>query len=461
MLKHGNYFSSPSRIIGIAASAALASCGGGGADPNSATASDGSSNYSLEQPSRLSYSPTIGSPAKDRTGIAGIYKSTASLSSRPIYPSVVYQQSDVAASFSMFPVTQLTDTKVDSAWTAGWTGAGTSIAVIDDFQSTIGTVDVGLVFDPSHIQNTAGQHLLARYSRGYVVSASTTHGLLVSSLAGGGQRPTLNLNFSPAPARLVSCLNTDTNLPGLHCLEDYLVYDAISADLPVTTGIARDTLLSSNHVTVGARADPLTLIQTLQGHINNSLDSSVVNLSLGSDVSMGNTSLQQAMDQANLQPFSRASAAVIVVAAGNESTPCSSTSFAGCNALAVSLAHQSQTKSSVIVVGALSGQGVSQSIATYSVRAGALAARFILAPGECGASGQVGTSCAAPRVSGAAAILRQKYPNLTAKEVADVLLLSASKDINNDGIDDFSGVSQIYGHGKLDLVRALALMGAR
>jgi hypothetical protein len=38
--------------------------------------------------------------------------------------------------------------------------------------------------------------------------------------------------------------------------------------------------------------------------------------------------------------------------------------------------------------------------------------------------------------------------------------MSASKDINNDGFDDFTGVSPIYGHGKVSLSRALALAGA-
>jgi hypothetical protein len=34
-------------------------------------------------------------------------------------------------------------------------------------------------------------------------------------------------------------------------------------------------------------------------------------------------------------------------------------------------------------------------------------------------------------------------------------LLSANKDIDSDGTPDFSGVSLVYGHGKLDLQRAI------
>ena len=103
-------------------------------------------------------------------------------------------------------------------------------------------------------------------------------------------------------------------------------------------------------------------------------------------------------------------------------------------------------------------------MATYSTRAGALLNRFIVASGDTGyveidGSPIQGTSFAAPRVAAAVAIVRQKYPHLTAAQAANLLLLTASKDINNDGVDDFVGVSPIYGYGKLDLVKALSPIG--
>ena len=93
------------------------------------------------------------------------------------------------------------------------------------------------------------------------------------------------------------------------------------------------------------------------------------------------------------------------------------------------------------------------------------AERFLLASGTTGYKkwdgGFVeGTSFAAPRVAGAAAILRHKFPNLSGSDASSILLLTASKDINNDGIDDFTGISQTFGHGKLDLTSALQPIGS-
>jgi hypothetical protein len=49
---------------------------------------------------------------------------------------------------------------------------------------------------------------------------------------------------------------------------------------------------------------------------------------------------------------------------------------------------------------------------------------------------------------------------VSAEEIANVTLLSANKDINDDRFDDFVGVRPLFGHGKADLQRALALTGA-
>ena len=63
-----------------------------------------------------------------------------------------------------------------------------------------------------------------------------------------------------------------------------------------------------------------------------------------------------------------------------------------------------------------------------------------------------GNSYAAPRVAGAAALVRHKFPNLTGNQTATVILHTA---------DDLgvSGVDEIYGHGELNIGKALSPVG--
>jgi subtilisin family serine protease len=63
-----------------------------------------------------------------------------------------------------------------------------------------------------------------------------------------------------------------------------------------------------------------------------------------------------------------------------------------------------------------------------------------------------GNSYAAPRVAGAGALVRHKFPNLTGSQTATTILHTA---------DDLgaSGVDSVYGHGKLNVGKALAPVG--
>ena len=58
-----------------------------------------------------------------------------------------------------------------------------------------------------------------------------------------------------------------------------------------------------------------------------------------------------------------------------------------------------------------------------------------------------GTSAAAPHVSGAAAVLKSAFPNLGAKQIVTLLLVTAQD------LGDF-GVDEVYGHGLVDLEKA-------
>ncbi|WP_173978036.1 S8 family peptidase [Magnetospirillum sp. UT-4] len=99
-------------------------------------------------------------------------------------------------------------------------------------------------------------------------------------------------------------------------------------------------------------------------------------------------------------------------------------------------------------------------IASFSNRAGTAKDRFLVAPGvnvvttANGGGTQVvsGTSFAAPHVAGAAAVVWGASPFLTGAEVADILLQSA-RDLGDPGTD------AVYGRGLLDVDQALQPVG--
>jgi hypothetical protein len=140
---------------------------------------------------------------------------------------------------------------------------------------------------------------------------------------------------------------------------------------------------------------------------------------------------------------------ILVLSAGNEglSTP---QSFAN-QLVAVS-------PTTTIVAGAVNA---SNEIASFSNRAGLLAANFLVAPGvdlrsfnQDGATFLYsGTSVAAPIVSGAAALLAQAFPALTGAQIVDILLRSAD-DLGAPGTDE------IYGRGLVNIARAFQPLGA-
>lgn len=147
--------------------------------------------------------------------------------------------------------------------------------------------------------------------------------------------------------------------------------------------------------------------------------------------------------------------------------------------LALALLNDSATAPRTIVVGALAVDEVTQTqiMADYSNFPGAspaLQGRFLVASGTANwvgdltvgtegtavtvsASSLFGTSYAAPRVAAYAAIVRHKFPNLSASQTASLLLDTASY----DALACFPSCSPAkYGRGEASLRRALAPVGS-
>ena len=166
----------------------------------------------------------------------------------------------------------------------------------------------------------------------------------------------------------------------------------------------------------------------------------VINLSLGG--STPGPTLLAAMQRAV------SAGVVLVIAAGNDATA-SPDPFA--------LTPARQFPGSVIIAGAIDS---SNEIASFSDRAGTGANYYLMAVGVGDRAPNQngvqyiwdGTSFSAPTISGAVALMAQAFPNLTGKQIVDILFSSA---------DDLgaAGVDSIYGHGALDIARAFQPQG--
>ena len=186
----------------------------------------------------------------------------------------------------------------------------------------------------------------------------------------------------------------------------------------------------------------------------------VINLSLGG--SLPNNTLRNAVARA------AAAGVVVVISAGNEGdttdpaiNPNEPDPFAS--------GLRQAGSGNVIIVGSTNDAGL---FSAFSNRAGSEAGWFISALGErvcCkydngtlkittdSSGGRFvslfsGTSFSAPQVAGAAALLRQAFPNLTAAQVVDLLLRTA-RDAGAAGTDP------TYGRGILDIANAFAPQG--
>lgn len=147
--------------------------------------------------------------------------------------------------------------------------------------------------------------------------------------------------------------------------------------------------------------------------------------------------------------------ALIVYAAGNSGNSCSGKRGEDCDLKQAEVTAQrnagytSGTKT--IFVGSLADG--SDQMAGYSLIAGDMKYDFIVAHDDVVTSGDsAGTSFAAPRVAGAAALVRQKFPNLTASQLKQVILQTA----NDLGV---AGVDETFGYGKLSVANALSPQG--
>ena len=144
-----------------------------------------------------------------------------------------------------------------------------------------------------------------------------------------------------------------------------------------------------------------------------------------------------------------------IMAGGNGGVHCGSRQIENCNWIAAvtdKLRERGYSGGSrVIFVGSLEDN--SNDLAAYSYFAGDLKEDFIVAHDDIFSPGDgAGTSFAAPRVAGAAALVKQKFPNLTSEQIKQVILQTAD-DLGATGVD------AVFGYGKLNVLNTLSPQG--
>ncbi|WP_010545020.1 S8 family peptidase [Sphingomonas elodea] len=168
----------------------------------------------------------------------------------------------------------------------------------------------------------------------------------------------------------------------------------------------------------------------------------VVNISLGGDSS--SSTLAAAIDRAT------AAGVIVVIAAGNDGA-------ANPDAFTNPATNAAIARGLVIIAGSV---GAGDMISSFSNRAGTSAGVYLSAVGEGVRAPDAnntpfvwsGTSFSAPQIAGAIALLAQAFPNLTSRQIVD-LLYATARDAGDPGTD------AVYGRGILDLTRAFQPVG--
>lgn len=317
------------------------------------------------------------------------------------------------------PVILPPNADVISAWNQGWTGSGVNILILD-FIGTRSDYGGKSYIDP--------------------------HPAIVASLAG---------RYAIGSTVYGANYDTPTNL---------LTSEGISTSLPSPTkmGVINASYGTDLEEVIGRRNTSLNPWTTSE--LTN-----VRNAYLIGETNYVNSAFNTASGSNLLT-----SDAVISKSAGNDHID------AQYDLLSYVLSTNPSTSDRTLIVGATNAIGSSTartSIASYSNVAGtnsAIQDRFLVASGQLpfdptqvsydgipistlwGNTSIQGTSFAAPRVAGYAAILRQKFPNLTAANTADILLATA----RYDTLTCYPNCDKtIYGRGEASLSHALSPVG--
>jgi subtilisin family serine protease len=307
-----------------------------------------------------------------------------------------------------------------TAWTSGFTGTGVTIGIVDSGIDTSSPEFAGRIAAAS--RDVAG-------NRG-LTNPDSDHGSSVALTAAGAR--------------------DNTGVMGIAFNANIAMFRADTAGT-CATAVAGDPetgcTFSDTNIAAGVNAAVAA-------------GAKVINLSLGG--SPPNSILRAAIANA------AANGVVVVISAGNDGDS-TDPAVDPNNPDPFAAGLRAAGNGNVIIAGSVDKNNV---ISVFSNKAGVESAWFLAARGErvcCvyengvlkivtnpdGSQSQFvysGTSFSAPQIAGAAALLLQAFPNLTAVQVVDLLLRTGT-----DGGDP--GTDAIYGRGILSITKAFAPQG--
>ncbi len=472
----------PLYILGFSALVGLTACGGGGADSSSAAANP--AEPTLADTGAPTLTPSAADPnAVITTAIATfdlrwgrqatptVLASTDDVQIQVVADkmaiqlegtaSVIYPPMDWAIKVNQMRSLGKTESTMQSlwiapdvkvAWAQGWTGSGVKTGIIDDFTASEASEFLRLSGETGCKSAPLPSGSGSLCSTSSVPTFSLTHGDQVSLISGGTKSTFTGKVYENGSFTASGDSGTFTGLADVNVTFTKPFY-----------GVAKDAqVVRSDFLTYQQHTNGLFSIlkEWATGTDRRSQlynERKVINLSLSA--SSSDPAINKRIFDAQL-PFASTSTtpdAVFVKAAGNASCVASEPDCDPINAVFQSAPTY---KGKTLLVGALDQAG--GRLAGYSNKAGTYADRFVVADGRgtrvIDGTYEVGTSFAAPRVAGYVAIVRQKFPNLSAADAAKLILDTA---VWNPAWGAKTPATQaIYGQGEANLARALAPVGA-
>ena len=288
------------------------------------------------------------------------------------------------------PSIATTDTKAAEAWKQGWTGKGVKVAIIDDYRPRDASLPHGV----------------------------STRGV-VAQIAPEATFVSLQLNLPNNNDNLLVRAYMDAERNGAHIVNSSFGIDPFKNGGGLTADRVSRELATASFQKIMLPAASISSFNANMLFVH----------------AAGNHAANCFFPGATLFDLSRFDK-----------------SLSGCSVEGKALLKLRETEKDagdrVIFVGAL--EDGSTHLAGYSLSAGTLKNDFIVAHDDIyRANDGRGTSFAAPRVAGAAALVRHKFPSLNGPNLKQVMLRSAD-DLGEKGPDE------IYGHGKLNVLSALS-----